>query len=35
MDELLLFGLIEMLVFLLILVVGYAYAWRKGALDWT
>ncbi len=35
MDELLLFGLIEMLVFLLILVVGYAYAWRKGALDWA
>ena len=35
MDELALFGLIEMLVFLLILVVGYVYAWRKGALDWT
>lgn len=35
MDELLLFGLIEMTVFLLILVVGYAYAWRKGALDWV
>ena len=35
MDELLLFGLIEMMVFLLILVVGYAYAWRKGALDWV
>lgn len=35
MDELALFGLIEMMVFLLILVVGYAYAWRKGALDWV
>lgn len=35
MDELLLFGLIEMLVFLFILVVGYVYAWRKGALDWA
>ena len=35
MDELALFGLIEMLVFLFILVVGYMYAWRKGALDWT
>ena len=35
MDELLLFGLIEMLIFLFILVVGYAYAWRKGALEWT
>jgi len=35
MDELLLFGLIEMLIFLFILVVGYVYAWRKGALDWA
>jgi NADH-quinone oxidoreductase subunit A len=35
MDELGLFGLIEMMVFLLILVIGYAYAWRKGALDWV
>ena len=35
MDELLLFGLIEMLIFLFILVVGYVYAWRKGALEWT
>jgi NADH-quinone oxidoreductase subunit A len=35
MDQLALFGLIEMLVFLLILVVGYLYAWRKGALEWA
>jgi len=35
MDRLLLFGLIEMLVFLFILVVGYFYAWRKGALEWA
>ena len=35
MDELALFGLIEMIVFLFILVVGYLYAWRKGALDWA
>jgi len=35
MDELALFGLIEMLVFLFILVIGYVYAWRKGALDWA
>ena len=28
------FGFVEMLVFLVILVVGYAYAWIKGALDW-
>jgi NADH-quinone oxidoreductase subunit A len=34
LDELALFGLIEMLVFLFILVVGYFYAWRKGALEW-
>jgi NADH-quinone oxidoreductase subunit A len=35
MDELGLFGLIEMLIFLAILVAGYAYAWKKGALEWT
>src|SRR5215813_1437173 len=34
LDRLALFGLIEMLVFLFILVVGYAYAWKKGALEW-
>jgi NADH-quinone oxidoreductase subunit A len=34
LDELALFGLIEMMVFLFILVVGYFYAWRKGALEW-
>jgi NADH-quinone oxidoreductase subunit A len=34
LDELALFGLVEMLVFLLILIVGYFYAWRKGALEW-
>jgi len=28
------FGFIEMLVFIAILVVGYIYAWAKGALDW-
>ena len=28
------FALIEMLVFVLILVMGLAYAWRKGALEW-
>ena len=35
MDRLLLFGFIEMLVFLFILVVGFAYAWKKGALEWA
>ena len=34
-DKLALFGLIEMLVFIGILVVGYYYAWRKGALEWV
>lgn len=34
-DKLLLFGLIEMLVFIFILVVGYYYAWKKGALEWV
>ncbi|HTY00691.1 MAG TPA: NADH-quinone oxidoreductase subunit A [Bacteroidota bacterium] len=28
------FALIEMAVFLVILLVGYAYAWRNGDLDW-
>lgn len=35
LDELALFGFIEMLVFLFILIVGYFYAWRKGALEWA
>ena len=30
-----LFGFVEMLVFLGILVVGFAYAWKKGALEWV
>ncbi len=29
------FGFVEMLVFLGILVVGFAYAWKKGALEWV
>jgi NADH-quinone oxidoreductase subunit A len=32
--QLALFGLIEMGVFLLILVMGFAYVWGKGALEW-
>ncbi|MEI6288950.1 MAG: NADH-quinone oxidoreductase subunit A [Chloroflexota bacterium] len=28
------FMLGEMLVFIVILLVGYAYAWKKGALEW-
>lgn len=34
-DKLALFGLVEMLIFIAILVVGYYYAWRKGALEWA
>jgi NADH-quinone oxidoreductase subunit A len=34
LDKLAVFGLIEMLVFLFILVVGYFYARKKGALEW-
>src|SRR5687768_12770512 len=29
-----LFGLVEMLVFILILLVGFIYVWKKGALQW-
>jgi NADH-quinone oxidoreductase subunit A len=34
-DKLAMFGLVEMLIFIGILVVGYYYAWRKGALEWA
>jgi NADH-quinone oxidoreductase subunit A len=27
-------GLVQLLAFFLILLVGYVYVWRKGALDW-
>ena len=29
-----LFGFIEMMIFVTILVIGYIYAWAKGALEW-
>ena len=29
-----LFGLIEVGIFILILILGFAYAWRKGVLEW-
>jgi NADH-quinone oxidoreductase subunit A len=28
------FGFIEMLIFVVILFVGYLYVWKKGALEW-
>jgi NADH-quinone oxidoreductase subunit A len=34
LHQLKVFGLIELLVFLLILTVGYIYVWRKGAFTW-
>jgi NADH-quinone oxidoreductase subunit A len=32
--ELGVFGLIEIIVFILILLVGFVYAWKKGAFEW-
>ncbi|MCH5321982.1 MAG: NAD(P)H-quinone oxidoreductase subunit 3 [Helicobacter sp.] len=28
------FGFVEMILFLMLLIVGFIYAWRKGALQW-
>ena len=28
------FGFVEMMLFLVVLLVGYIYAWKKGALQW-
>jgi NADH-quinone oxidoreductase subunit A len=28
------FGFVEMLLYIIILLVGYIYLWKKGALDW-
>jgi len=33
-DQIGLFALIEMLLFIAILVVGYVYAWKKDAFRW-
>jgi len=33
--ELRMFGFWEMLVYILIVLVGFFYIWKKGALDWT
>jgi len=33
-DKLMFFGFLEMLVFVLILLVGLIYVWKKGALEW-
>ena len=34
-DRLALFGFIEMVIFLAILIAGYVYVWKRGALDWA
>ena len=34
-DQLPLFAVLEGVLFILILVAGLVYAWRKGALEWT
>ena len=33
--DLKLFGFVEMLLYIIILLVGYIYLWKKGALDWN
>jgi NADH-quinone oxidoreductase subunit A len=32
--DLRLFGFVEMLMFILVVLAGYVYLWKKGALDW-
>lgn len=34
LDKIGMFGLISMAIFLLILIVGFIYEWKKGALEW-
>jgi NADH-quinone oxidoreductase subunit A len=34
LHKLALFGLVELLIFLLVLGIGYVYVWRKGAFTW-
>ena len=34
-DSLALFGLVEMVLFILTVFVAYAYVWRRGGLDWN
>ena len=33
-DKLRFFGFVEMLVFVLVLLIGLVYVWKKGALEW-
>jgi NADH-quinone oxidoreductase subunit A len=34
LSQLKLFGLVAMMVFMLIIMVGFVYAWKKGVLKW-
>ena len=34
MHSLRLFGLLEMVTFVIVLAIGYAYVWKKGGLQW-
>jgi NADH-quinone oxidoreductase subunit A len=34
-DDLGIFGFVDMVIFLALLMVGFAYAWKKGALEWV
>ena len=34
MHSLLKFGLLEMIVFVIVLAIGYAYVWKKGGFAW-
>jgi len=34
MGGLQMFGFVEMLIFVAVLLVGYLYVWKKGALEW-
>ena len=33
--QLKMFGFVEMLLFIVIVMVGFVYVWKKGALDWS
>ena len=34
LDDIGMFGFVAMIIFLLVLVIGFVYEWQKGALEW-